>query len=98
MVPGTVIVVQENLPSGMAAAVIDRAHTDRDLVCFLDAGELTAFSAVDGATPLHAIPGASAELFQRLWLHDLVMIDASHGPEGSRSDTGPEGGVHDRAG
>jgi SAM-dependent methyltransferase len=86
MIPGTVIVVQENLPPGMAAAVINRAHTDRDLVCFLDAGELAVFSAIDGTTATHAIPGASRELFERLWLHDLVIVDASQDAGGSHPD------------
>lgn len=77
MVPGTVIVVQENLPPGMAAAVINRAHVDRDLVCFLTPDELSVFSAVDGTRTLGSIDGATAGFFRRLWLQDLVLIDAT---------------------
>jgi hypothetical protein len=72
-----VIVIQERLPAGMAAAVINRAHVDVDLVCFLSADELSVFSAIDARTPFGEIPGASPALLERLWLHDLVVIDAS---------------------
>lgn len=75
--PATVVVVDDRLPDGVAAALINRAHTDRDLVFFADADTLRAFESVDGSTPLASIDGANAELFRRLWLHDLVMIDAS---------------------
>lgn len=75
--PPTVVVVEERLPEGAAAALINRAHTDRDLVFFADAAARAAFDAVDGSTPLADIDGATADLFRRLWLHDLVMIDAS---------------------
>ena len=95
VIPGTVIVVQENLPSGAAAAVVNRAHTDRDLVCFLTAGELAVFSAVNGTTALNAMPGASRELFEMLWLHDLVVVDASQDPEGTHPDARARGEVHD---
>lgn len=77
MVPPTVVVVEDRLPSGMAAAVINRAHIDRDLVCFLDAEELTVFRAIDADTPLTDVAGATPRLFERLWMHDLVMIDAT---------------------
>lgn len=77
LVPSTVIVIEEGVPQGMAAAVVNRAHVDRDLVCFLTASELSTFTAVNGATPLREIEGASANLFERLWLQDLVMIDAT---------------------
>lgn len=77
MVPSAVVVVEENLPPGMAAAIINRAHVDRDLVCFLTADELAVLSEIDGHTSLGSIPSATATLFERLWLQDLVMIDAS---------------------
>ena len=76
--PTTVVVVEDRLPDGVAAALINRAHTDRDLVFFADADARRAFEAIDGSTPLGAIDGATPELFRRLWLHDLVMIDASN--------------------
>jgi SAM-dependent methyltransferase len=77
MIPPTVVVIEERLPPGLAAAVINRAHVDSDLVCFLSSDELAVFSAIDGRAPLGEIPGSSLALLERLWLHDLVMIDAS---------------------
>lgn len=80
MVPRTVVVVEDRLPPGMAAAVINRAHTDRDLVCFLTAEERAVFGAIDGETPLGEIVGATPQLIERLWMHDLVMVDATGSP------------------
>jgi SAM-dependent methyltransferase len=77
MIPPTVVVIEERLPPGLAAAVINRAHVDTDLVCFLSSDELAVFSAIDGRARLGEIPGSSLALLERLWLHDLVMIDAS---------------------
>ncbi len=75
--PPTVVVVEDRLPEGVAAVLINRAHTDRDLVFFADATARRVFEAIDGATPAGSIEGATADLLRRLWLHDLVMIDAS---------------------
>ncbi len=73
----TVVVVDSGLPRGAAAAVINRAHIDSDLICFLDASELAVFAAIDGVTASGAISGASPQLLERLWMHDLIVIDAS---------------------
>jgi hypothetical protein len=64
----------------MAAAVINRAHVDTDLVCFLTTDELAVFSAIDGKTPVGQVPGATSALFERLWMHDVVMIAAEPRP------------------
>lgn len=77
LVPVTVVVVEDRLPPGKAAAVINQAHVDRDLVCFLTDDELAAFRSIDGTTALGNISGATQRLLERLWLHDLVMIDAT---------------------
>jgi SAM-dependent methyltransferase len=77
LIPSTVVVVEDRLPAGMAAAVINRAHVDTDLVCFLTADELAVFTAIDAKTPLGEISGATLDLLERLWMHDLVVIDAS---------------------
>jgi hypothetical protein len=77
LVPVSVVIVKERLPPGIAAAVINRAHSDRDLVCFLDTDELATFTAIDGGTPAADLPGTTPGLIERLWLHDLVVIDAS---------------------
>ena len=74
--PSTVVIVEERVPEGVAAVLINRAHTDRDLVFFADADARRAFEQIDGATPFGEIDGATVDLLRRLWLHDLVMIDA----------------------
>jgi SAM-dependent methyltransferase len=75
--PTTVVMVEERLPTGVAAALINRAHVDRDLVFFADADEKRVFEAIDGERSIAEIPGASAELLRRLWWHDLVLLDTS---------------------
>jgi SAM-dependent methyltransferase len=77
LIPPTAVVVEDGVPPGIAAAVINRAHVDRDLVCFLGSDELSLFRAIDGETRLRDLAGVSAGLIERLWMHDLVMIDAS---------------------
>jgi SAM-dependent methyltransferase len=75
--PTTVVSVEERLPPKVAAVLINQAHVDRDLVFFLNDQAKRVFEAIDGETSLGEIDGATADLFQRLWWHDLVMIDAS---------------------
>lgn len=76
MIPATVVVVEEGLPPGMAAALINRAHIDRDLVCFLTSDELECFRVIDGGTPISAIGEPTPRFMERLWMHDLVLIHA----------------------
>ena len=75
--PTTVTLVEERLPPGVAGVMINRAHTDRDLVCFLDTEERRVVEQLDDERPLGDMRGASADLFRRLWWHDLVMIDVT---------------------
>ena len=77
--PSTVIAVEERLPTGAAVAVLNRAHTDPDLVLFLDAREKAEFEAIDGRRTIGEITDAGPALFERLWRHDHVVIDASRG-------------------
>ncbi len=35
------------------------------------------FVAIDGSARLGDIPGATPRLLERLWMHDLVMIEAT---------------------
>lgn len=77
MTPITTMAVTDHVPEDKAVAVINRAHVDRDLVCFLNDSERVAFEGIDGKGPAGEIDGLTRELLQRLWLHDLVMIDAS---------------------
>ncbi len=82
------ITVQQRLPAGAAAALINQSHSDPDLVLFVDAAELRMVEAIDGqrsiagiiqrqASPAAAVAPAAASLFQRLWWYDQVVFDAS---------------------
>ena len=79
--PDTVC-VQERLPPGAAAVLINRSHTCRDLVMALDAAEKRLFDAVDGTRSIGAIAdyGAARTFFERLWWYDQVVFDASWRP------------------
>lgn len=83
--------VRERLPAGAAAALLNRSHSDPDLVMFVDAAELRLVEAIDGRRSIAGIvqrlaaPAASQRslrqqarsLFQRLWWYDQVVFDAA---------------------
>jgi hypothetical protein len=85
------ISVRERLPAGAAAALINRSHSDSDLVLFVDAAELKMVAAIDGRrsiaaivqgmagspSPQHLMREQARSLFQRLWWYDQVVFDAS---------------------
>ena len=86
------ISVRERLPAGVAAALINRSHSDPDLVLFVDAAELQLVEAIDGrrsiadivqrlvgpASPRRKLHEQARNLFQRLWWYDQVVFDTSH--------------------
>ena len=84
------ICIQERLPAGAAAVLINQTHTDTDLINAIDAAEKRLFDAVDGKSSIEEIakkgaPSSRAELqlnlarafFERLWRYDQVVFDAS---------------------
>jgi len=84
------ICVQERLPPGAAAVLINRSHTYRDLVLPIDAAERRLLDGVDGnrsigeiveaAPPSSQDPSSSdiaRSFFERLWWWDHVVFDAS---------------------
>ena len=86
-VPDT-LCVQERLPPGAAAVLINRAHTDTDIYLPIDAREKLLVDAIDGERGLGEIAGDAPRdfcraLFERLWWHDQVVIDASRGDQPS---------------
>jgi SAM-dependent methyltransferase len=72
----TAVAIEERLPPGAAAALLNRAHTPTDLVMFIDADELGAFRSLDGMTPIASLGPGASRFIERLWRHDLVVIDA----------------------
>ena len=77
--PPTAIAVTDRLPPGAAAALLNRAHQDRDLVFFVDQSQYDWFQAVDGRRAVRDIAGHDRDFLERLWRHDLIVIDASGG-------------------
>lgn len=77
IVPPSVVVVDERVPPGAAAALLNRAHPFSDLVMFVDPSELGLFRAIDGTRPITALGPGAVPFVERLWRHDLVVIDAS---------------------
>jgi len=77
------ICIQERLPPGAAAVLINRNHTDTDLFLPIDAQEKRWFDAIDGTRTVreivrtHERPDISRSFFDRLWWYDQVVFDAS---------------------
>jgi SAM-dependent methyltransferase len=76
------ICVQERLPPGAAAVLINRTHIYRDLVLPIDAAEKRLFDRVDGIRTLGEIadgvsPEMARDFFERLGWWDQVVFDSS---------------------
>jgi SAM-dependent methyltransferase len=87
------ICVQERLPPGAAAVLINRTHTYRDLFMPIDSTEKRLFDAIDGSCSIgeivdRVLPSAQTKsqrdmartFFERLWWYDQVVFDASPQP------------------
>lgn len=72
----TAVVVEDKLPPGAAAALLNRAHTYPDLVLFATSAEKAMFERIDGHRTIGEI-GDAANFFERLWWHDLIVIDST---------------------
>ncbi len=77
------IAVEERLPAGAAAVLINRGHSHTDIYLPIDAQEKRLFDAVDGVRTLgelaeaHGRRETAAPFFQRLGWHDQVVFDTS---------------------
>jgi hypothetical protein len=84
------ICVEERLPPGAAAVLINRTHTSRDLVMPVDTNEKCLLDQLDGNSSITAIaeralPSLPRKLpietvrrfFEKLWWQDQVVFDAS---------------------
>ena len=83
--PDTVC-VEERLPPGAAAVLINRTHTYTDLYLPVDAQERNLFAAIDGERTIgeiareHVTSDTARAFFERLWWYDQVVFDASRRP------------------
>ena len=77
------IAVEGRLPPGTAAVLINRTHTDTDIVLPVNTCEKRLFDAIDGRRTIGALLSrpeherTARHLFERLFWHDQVVIDAS---------------------
>ena len=94
------ICVQERLPRGAAAVLINRSHTFRDLFVPIDSGEKCLFDAIDGRCSIGDLVDSTwpssgrkplldmkRRFFERLWWSDQVVFDASQHRASRRSLT-----------
>ncbi|HTU52323.1 MAG TPA: hypothetical protein VMF56_17160, partial [Acidobacteriaceae bacterium] len=85
------LTIQERLPRGAAAVLINQTHTYRDLFLPITAEEKHLLDGIDGHRTIHDIlesarPASSepshlnlaGTFFERLWWQDQVVFDASH--------------------
>jgi SAM-dependent methyltransferase len=75
--------IQERLPPGAAAVLINRAHTSHDIYLPIDAQQKRLFDAIDGDRRIGEIVSDrhrdfGRALFEKLWWHDQIVFDASH--------------------
>jgi hypothetical protein len=83
------ICVQDRLPPGAAAVLINQTHTDRDLVMPIGETEKRLFDAIDGERSIGVIAEKTLSssyrtnldllrtFFQQLWWQDQVVFDSS---------------------
>jgi len=77
------LTVREQLPPGIAAILINRAHTQRDICQPIRPQEIGLLEAIDGKRTIRemlaseAECGAARSLFERLWWHDQIVFDAA---------------------
>jgi SAM-dependent methyltransferase len=84
------IAVQERLPPGASAVLINQTHTCRDLYLPIDTTEKRLFDAIDGSRSIGDIAAETSPasqkavqldlartFFERLWQYDQVVFDAS---------------------
>ena len=82
------ICVQEQVPSGAAAVLINRTHTYKDLVLAIRPVEKKLFDALDGQQTIGEILdgalsatdsvvriGLARSFFEQLWWHDQVVFE-----------------------
>jgi SAM-dependent methyltransferase len=77
------VTVRERLPPGVAAILINRAHSHTDIFLPLYPRETHLLAAIDGKRTIREMLASEAErdvarsLFERLWWHDQVVFDAA---------------------
>ena len=84
-----VVIVEDRLPDGAAAVVINTAHTDTDLVLAITPDEKDIVDRIDGvrtagdiaasvASTGDPVDGRVLGLLEKLWLWDHIVVDRSN--------------------
>jgi SAM-dependent methyltransferase len=77
--------IEERLPPGAAAVLINQSHTYTDLILPIDAAERRLFEAIDGQrtiaeildnVPARGVADRVGNFFEKLWWYDQVVFDA----------------------
>ena len=89
--PPGVICVQERLPPGAAAVLINQEHVDTDLIHPINSYEKSLFEAINGERSIGEVIDTlpvsrgnpqrlerTRDFFERLWWYDHVVFDASN--------------------
>jgi SAM-dependent methyltransferase len=84
------VCIEEGVPPGSVAVLINRTHGDRDLYLPIDNDEKQMFDAIDGSRriaeiakeapthhPARSGVDVSRSFFERLWWYDQVVFDAA---------------------
>jgi hypothetical protein len=77
------VTVRERLPPGVAAILINRAHSHTDILLPVYPRETRWLEAIDGKRSIREMLAGEADrdaarsLFERLWWHDQVVFDAT---------------------
>jgi hypothetical protein len=101
------VCVQERLPSGAAAVVLNKSHTYRDLFMSINPAEKGWLDAIDGNScignivedRLLPISQRIAQIdmarvfFEQLWWYDQIVFDASRVAHENQHGKGADGGL-----
>lgn len=78
------ICLQERLPPGAAAVLINRSHTDTDLFLPITVEEMLLFDGIDSKLTIGGLLSKTTHeceearmFFEKLWWHDQIVFDAS---------------------
>jgi len=80
--------VEESLPQGAAAVLLNRSHQHRDLLLMVTAPEKRMFDAIDGQRTIAEIAvraglehaaDCAKRFFEKLWRYDQVVFDTVGG-------------------
>ena len=80
--------VEERLPQGAAAVLLNRSHQHRDLLLTITAPEKRMFDAIDGQRTiaeiairagLESAADCAKSFFEKLWRYDQVVFDTVGG-------------------